>query len=114
MKLLITGGRDYSNKSRLYAALDSVHNKHTITLLIQGGASGADRLSKEWCVDRGVHCCEVMALWNSYGKAAGHRRNATMLLLNPDGCVAFDGGRGTADMVAKCKRVGVKVMEVSA
>lgn len=114
MKLLVTGGRDYNNKEKLYKALDGVHERNGIKLLIQGGAKGADSLAKEWSKSRGVHCVEIMALWDTHGKKAGHLRNSAMLSLNPDGCVAFEGGKGTADMVGKCKKAGTKVMEVSA
>lgn len=79
MKILVTGGRDYSNKDKLYAALDAVKKKTGISFVIQGGAKGADSIAKQWCKERGVHCIEVEALWDAYRKAAGPRRNAAML-----------------------------------
>lgn len=112
MKILVTGGRDFKDKDLLYKALDSVKAKKGISLLIQGGAKGADSLAKQWCIERGVHSCQVDALWDSFGKAAGHRRNATMLMLSPDGCVAFKGGRGTEGMIDMCEKKGVVVWRV--
>lgn len=77
------------------------------TLIIQGGAKGADALAKRWAIEHGIHSVEVSALWDAFGKSAGYRRNAAMLLLKPDYCIALPGGRGTADMIAKCKAKGI-------
>jgi hypothetical protein len=53
-----------------------------------------------------------VADWDANGKAAGPLRNQRMLeAFNPDMVLAFPGGRGTADMVRKAKRRGVKVVE---
>lgn len=112
MKILVTGGREYSNKELVYRVLDSVLSNRGISLVIQGGAKGADSLAKEWCLERGVHSCQVDALWQHFGKAAGHRRNATMLKLSPDGCIAFKGGRGTEGMVSMCDKAGIKIWRV--
>ena len=112
MRILVTGGRGYSNRNRLFAALDAIKNKHGISFVIQGGAKGADSLAKEWCKLSGVHSCQVDALWDSFGKAAGHRRNAAMLNLKPDACVACEGGAGTAGMIGMCEKAGIKVWKI--
>ena len=102
-KAIVCGGRDYSNKKRVFAALDKVHAKTPIRLLIQGGAKGADLFAKKWAVSRDISHIEMRANWDAFGKAAGHKRNAEMLnyLLSvageknskPDcGVIAFDGG----------------------
>jgi hypothetical protein len=56
----------------------------------------------------------VFAEWNRHGNKAGPIRNATMLAMKPPVklVVAFPGGSGTADMVAKAKAAGLEVMEV--
>jgi hypothetical protein len=51
--------------------------------------------------------------WTRHGKAAGPKRNQLMLdKEKPDLVIAFPGGKGTADMVARAKAQGFKVMEV--
>jgi len=51
--------------------------------------------------------------WETHGKAAGPIRNQRMLDEGrPDLVVAFPGGRGTSDMVARAKRAGVEVMMI--
>jgi hypothetical protein len=47
--------------------------------------------------------------WESYPRAAGAIRNSQMLLTNPQYCVAFPGGRGTADMMRKAALHGLTV-----
>jgi hypothetical protein len=38
-------------------------------LIIQGGASGADRLAKKWALHNGVNCQQEPALWQLLFKA---------------------------------------------
>jgi len=114
VRILVTGGRDYSNSERLFAALDKVHKIKGISLIIQGGARGADSLAKEWAFSRGVPVCQFDANWDFHGKKAGYIRNKDMLELGlPDAAVAFSGGRGTASMVKLLKdnNIGVWVVD---
>jgi len=111
MKILVCGGRRYGDAKTVAHYLD--HFRGQVTMVIQGGAQGADRLAKQWAEGHGVHCAEVIALWNTYSRAAGSRRNIAMLELKPDLCIAFPGGPGTADMVRQCKRTNVTVIEVT-
>lgn len=52
------------------------------------------------------------AHWEQEGRAAGPRRNNRTL--GPDLVVAFPGGKGTADMVARARAKGVRVKLVLA
>lgn len=116
MRVLVTGGREYADRARVYSALDAVHAKHTITLLIEGGARGADRLGRDWAIVRKVpYVTEEVTKedWNTYGKRAGIMRNGIMLAkYRPQAVVAFKGNNGTADMVARAERAGVPVWKV--
>lgn len=112
IKLLVCGGRDFSGQSEVFSRLDAIHAKRPISMIIEGGALGADAMANAWAVLNGVHVCTVKALWNNHGKAAGPIRNAAMLSLGPDGVLAFPGGRGTASMVKQARAAGVKVVEV--
>jgi hypothetical protein len=113
MRVLVCGGREYSNAARVYWALDAVHAKHGITLIIEGGARGADMLGRAWAVARGIAFVTEEAEWKKYGAVAGSIRNAAMLAKhNPEAVVAFTGNSGTADMVAKARAAKVPVWEV--
>jgi hypothetical protein len=61
----------------------------------------------------GVQEVACRANWYLHGKGAGHERNARMLELGPELVVAFPGGRGTANMIARAERAGVEVMRIS-
>ena len=66
MIVLVTGGRNYADREKLFATLDALQ---PISILIHGAAAGADRLAGEWCLLRGVTCHEVHANWTAYGKS---------------------------------------------
>jgi len=113
MRVLVCGGRDYADRMKMKEILDDLHVKTPITCLIQGSARGADRLAKNWAFFNQIVCEEYAASWEEYGKAAGHMRNAKMLVEGkPDIVIAFPGGKGTADMVRKAKTANVKTLEV--
>lgn len=113
MRLIICGGRDYTDHDVIYATLDRIHAHKPITMLIEGGAEGADYIAGCWADKHGIPHVTVHANWIYHGKAAGPIRNATMLDLSPDGLVAFTGCIGTANMKGQAEKVGIKVMEVS-
>ena len=108
MRLLITGGRDYMDFQALSETLDTLHAQTPVTLLIHGGARGADALSGAWAAFRDIPTRVFPADWATHGKAAGHIRNQQMLdQAHPDAYLDFPGGRGTQDMVARCRKQGV-------
>lgn len=110
MRVLVFGGRDYKNVSAVFHALTALHTKRGISLIIEGGAPGADRLGRQWAEQNGIPVQTFEAKWAEYGKAAGPIRNGKMLEEGkPEGAVCFPGGRGTADMLAKCEAAGIKV-----
>jgi hypothetical protein len=113
MRVLVTGGRDFADRALLESALDELHRRHRIHLLIQGGARGADRLGCDWAAYRSVTIETFRADWKKYGKAAGAIRNQRMLdEAAPELVVAFQGGKGTADMCRRAEDAGIKVLRV--
>ena len=109
MRVLVCGGRDLGDRELVDRTLAPLG----ITLLIEGGAPGADTLAAEWAWENGVHTARVNALWERHGRAAGPLRNSAMLSLDPHLVVAFPGGRGTADMVRRAKAAGVTTLEIT-
>lgn len=110
MKVLVCGGRDFSDYAKLQETLD----KYTITEIIHGGARGADTLADAYAtLYKNIPCKEYKADWTKYGKGAGFIRNQQMLdEEHPDMVIAFPGGAGTADMVRRSKGQGYRVVEV--
>jgi len=113
MILLVCGGRDYADAKTAFATLDAEHAKNPISLLIEGGARGADNLAREWAQQRGIEDQTFMADWKQFGRSAGPRRNQQMIEAKPDMVIAFPGGGGTADMVKRAKKARVPVMEIT-
>lgn len=112
MRVLVCGGRDFKDRVGLFATLDEV-NAAAISCIIEGGARGADTFARQWAKERNVAFVEFRADWAKHGKLAGFVRNSQMLEMGkPDLVVAFPGGRGTANMVMKAKRAGVRVFEI--
>lgn len=109
MRVLVCGGRDYSDQRTLFRALDKLMTKRQVVTLIHGAAPGADSLAGQWAEARGIEQIACPAEWEKHGKRAGPLRNAHMLTLKPDGLVAFPGGRGTADMVMQAINAGLNV-----
>ena len=113
--VLVCGGRDFSDRDLMHKTLDCLAARpHGVRAVVHGGAPGADSLAGEWARARGRPEIRVPANWDWYGRRAGTLRNTWML----DFCivchvVAFPGGNGTANMVAKARRCGIKVTEVS-
>lgn len=115
-RILVTGPRRYANRQRLYQILDAAVEKLALGFLIQGGATGADTLAKEWADERLILCWTCEADW-SLGTNAGPIRNRRMLVEGrPDIVIAFmDGaGPGTRNMVRIAREAGVRVIEVDA
>jgi hypothetical protein len=113
MRVLVCGGRNYTHLGRLYWCLDSLHHERGFTLLIAGGARGADTLAAEWAAARNVPFKIYMAEWKRLGRKAGPIRNERMLNEGkPELVVAFPGGRGTAHMTRIAREAGVEVIEI--
>lgn len=111
MRLLICGGRNYNDKVAVNMLLNQIHALYPVTFVIHGGAKGADQLGENWALDHNIPCKCYLPNWNKYGRGAGPRRNEQMLIQGkPELCVAFPGGPGTRDMVARCTRALVPVI----
>jgi len=89
VRLIVCGGRDFKDADWLLKVLNV----------------------KAWAESREIACETYPADWDKHGKAAGPIRNQEMLDQHPDFVLAFPGGNGTADMVARARRAGVPVAE---
>lgn len=110
MRVLVCGGRDFTDREYVYETLDAMHAKTPISCIIHGDAKGADRLGKAWAISRDVPEWGFPAEWKRYGRGAGPIRNAQMLRMGkPDLIVAFPGGSGTGNMVGLAIHAGIRV-----
>lgn len=110
LRVLVTGGRDYSDKEYLFHVLDRWHAERGIDCIIEGAATGADHLAGLWAIERGVPLETYPAQWE-LGKRAGMLRNAQMLIEGkPHVVIAFPGGSGTENMIQIAEKQGVTVI----
>jgi YspA, cpYpsA-related SLOG family len=112
MIVIIAGGRDYWEPLFAYRELDALHAKTPITRVIQGGATGADKLGKMWAQARNVPMIEVQADWTKYHDQAGPIRNGEMLTHNPDLLIVFPGNTGTRNMMTQAIGKGVPITKI--
>jgi hypothetical protein len=111
MRVLVCGGRDFSDQCLVNSVLDDLHKQYDFTALIEGGARGADNLAKQWALENYVPVKEYNADWKTHGKSAGYKRNTQMLEDGqPELVVAFPGGKGTAMMVKIAKNAHVNTI----
>lgn len=113
MRVLVCGGRDFSDTERAYKVLDHFHKEYMFDVLIEGDARGADRIAGHWARKNKVDLLIFKAQWDTYGKSAGFKRNQQMLDEGkPDLLIAFPGGVGTGMMIQLAKKAGVRIIEV--
>lgn len=112
MRVLVCGGRNYSDKCYLWSVLDGL-GPPEVSAIISGAAKGADALAAEWAKRFGFPLYEFPADWKAHGKAAGPIRNQRMIDDGkPDLVVAFAGGRGTADMTRRAEISGIPIRRI--
>lgn len=113
-KVLVCGGRDYWDYPEVCRVLDRFHHEWGVAVVIHGSARGADSLAERWAKEREVPYYGVPARWKAYRRRAGPLRNQWMLdNAKPDWIIAFPGGKGTADMIERAEKAGVRRYEHS-
>ncbi|MDW9650818.1 DUF2493 domain-containing protein [Sinorhizobium meliloti] len=129
MRLVVTGGRDYCDTARIWAALDELHGRRPVSVLIEGEAPGLDTRARVWAKRRGIAVESHPAPWDDvdhpeaivrhrkdgkpYDVNAGPRRNQQMIDAQPDYAMIFPGGTGTADMKRRIIAAGIPFEEVT-
>ncbi|MHB1524969.1 MAG: DUF2493 domain-containing protein [Candidatus Dormibacteria bacterium] len=110
-RVLICGSRVWTDR----VAIEAVVAQMPLgSVVIVGGATGADTLAEVAARAAGLQCEVYPADWGLYGRRAGPIRNRAMLREGrPDVVVAFHadlwGSRGTADMVRVAQAAGLPV-----
>jgi hypothetical protein len=115
MRVLVCGGRYFSDTRLIWDTLDKLALDHGFTHLIHGAARGVDSIAANWALTRpNITSMAFPADWDHWGLAAGPIRNQQMLTEGkPDLIIAFPGGKGTADMIRRAMAAKVKVEKIS-
>ncbi len=107
--IIVCGGRSYKDWRRVDQVLDEFKPR----VVVHGGEPGAQSLAADWAARTSTTARRYPADWSRFGSSAGPIRNQAMIGNEPEVrlVIAFPGGRGTADMVAKAKMAGLMVYE---
>ena len=113
-RVLICGGRDFSDRDYLFESLDSFLLNYDAIEIVSGHANGADKLGEEYAMLHGYSLKVFKAEWSKYGRAAGPVRNKQMLQYileaNPVIIAFWDRkSRGTKNMIDQGRKAGVEV-----
>ena len=117
-RIIVTGDRDAGNEVRefihnvLYVAVQVPLRLGRPVVLVEGECSGVDTIAREWGEHHlGVTVEPHPADWDTYGKAAGPRRNQEMADAGAEMCLAFPArlSGGTWNCIERCASAGIHV-----
>jgi len=125
LKVLICGGRWFSDYELLAKSLDKIN----ISSIISGGCKGADKLAERYAEEHNIPIEIYKPDWNNiskpgaiikygnygpYNAIAGFDRNEKMLLEDkPDLVIGFCGNNGTEHMLRLARKANVKIIHVT-
>lgn len=114
MRVLVCGGRHFSNYEAVEKYLDMLHAIYRFDVVIHGAACGADSLAAYWARRHHVDEWPFPADWKVLHRRAGIVRNAQMIREGrPDLVVSFPGGRGTGNMRKQARDAGITTLDLS-
>ena len=111
-RIIIAGGRDFSNWSQLEDACDTIVGiwQPSYVEIVSGGAKGADDMGETYALQHGIDVKCFPADWAGLGKRAGILRNIEMANY-ADVLIAFWDGKskGTDHMIHMALDYGLEV-----
>ena len=126
VNVVFSGDRDYSDKLMVRAVIIGLRARYKNHLVaVHGAARGLDSIVEHECKRLGVKTDPHPADWARHGSSAGPRRNAEMLLVEPEPilCVGFHNDiysrtphgnpRGTHNMLTQAEAAGIRTYLVT-
>jgi SLOG family YspA-like protein len=122
--VLVTGGRNYTNRDEVFTTLNDLHAQFGIARIVHGACrvdrlrqnwsdlSGADKFADAWARTNDIECIPYPAEFSLYGRLKGARkRDRDMFdLSKPDIVLAFPGNAGTRNCCAIAKARGIRLL----
>jgi hypothetical protein len=113
-RILVTGSRDWDDADAVVfhleaATLDALGRE---VIIVHGACpSGADSIADQFARYYDLAVEAHPANWDRHGRSAGFRRNAEMVALGADVCLAFikDGSRGATHCASAAEKAGIPV-----
>jgi len=113
MNVIVCGGRAYWDRAKVDDVLDTLNWRCPIKAILQGGATGADELARDWAEARNIKVCTYPAVKKPDGRISWSKSNQRMIDQGkPDLVVAFLGATRTADMVRRARIAGVTLLMI--
>lgn len=132
MRILVTGSRSWPDRNDVYRELNNTcaefglnfePDEHGNTMpdprkftLVHGACpQGADLFADDWAVSAFFVPERHPAEWERYGKRAGFVRNAEMVNLGADLCLAFihSNSRGASMTANLAERAGIRTRRIT-
>lgn len=110
MKVAVIGSRTFNDYEEVKRTLSAIN----ITLLVSGGAKGADTLGEQYAKENNIPTKIFYPDWEKHGKAAGMIRN-TDIINEAELVVAFwdQKSNGTKDSLQKAEKAGKKILIIT-
>lgn len=118
-RILVTGSRNWTDHDIVHDAMTAearwrspLGTRWSEMTLIHGAARGLDTIAAELAAEIGMQIEPYPADWTTFGKSAGHRRNAVMVASGADVCLAFpiSESRGTRGCMKLAEKAGIRVI----
>ena len=110
MRVAVIGSRTFTNYEKVKKVLDQLE----ISLIVSGGAKGADSLAECYAVENSIETLIFEAEWDKYGRSAGYIRNVD-IVNSSDIILAFWDGKskGTLHSInfAKKKNKALRIIK---
>lgn len=113
MKVAVVGSRSFRSYSIVKEVLDHLEQEKNkdISLIISGGAVGADTLGARYAKERNIPTQIFLPLWDVYGKSAGYKRNVQIVSAAEIVVAFWDGSsRGTLHSINLAREQGKELI----
>lgn len=110
MKVAVIGSRNFND----YEKVKQVLSTKNITLLVSGGAKGADTLGQKYAEEHDIETKIFLPDWEKYGKKAGFLRNSDIINESELVIAFWDGfSKGTLDSLKKAKKGNKNILIIN-
>ena len=106
MKVIaIVGSRGFNDYSMLERFIKMNYPISDVSLIVSGGANGADSLAEVFARENGIPIEVLKPDWKTFGKSAGIRRNVEIVSQSDIVFAFWDGNsKGTAFTIKEAQR----------
>ena len=113
--LLIAGSRTFEDRDLFNRVTEEIiDGDERFTVIVEGGASGADTMAREYAEAHDMKYEEFKPDWKQYGRAAGPKRNDKMIqfIKERNGTALYfwdEESKGTKQCIDSAKRKGIEI-----